>query len=78
MAHNGFIGALDLVRRDLALTVDPSLFPDIGGTTDTELLFDPALAHGLEDDPPTAKVRSWTVHLGSPCVSDVEVTRPVE
>jgi predicted glutamine amidotransferase len=54
LAHNGFIGGLDLVRRDLALAVDPSLFPDIEGTTDTELLFHLALTHGLEDDPPTA------------------------
>jgi predicted glutamine amidotransferase len=54
LAHNGFIGGLDLVRRDLAFAVDPSLFPDIEGTTDTELLFHLALTYGLEDDPPTA------------------------
>jgi len=58
LAHNGFIGGLDLVRRDLALAVDPSLFPDIEGTTDTELLFHLALTHGLEDDPPTAMGRA--------------------
>ena len=58
LAHNGFIGGLDLVRRDLALAVDPSLFPDIEGTTDTELLFHLALTHGLEDDPPTAMERA--------------------
>ena len=58
MAHNGYIGGLHLVRRDLALAVDPSLFPDIEGTTDTELLFHLALTHGLEDDPPTAMARA--------------------
>ena len=58
MAHNGYIGGLDLVRRDLALAVDPSLFPEIEGTTDTELLFHLALTYGLEDDPPTAMARA--------------------
>jgi predicted glutamine amidotransferase len=58
MAHNGYIGGLHLVRRDLALAVDPSLFPDIEGTTDTELLFHLALTHGLEDDPPNAMARA--------------------
>ena len=46
------------VRRDLALAVDPSLFPEIEGTTDTELLFHLALTHGLEDDPPSAMARA--------------------
>jgi predicted glutamine amidotransferase len=58
MAHNGYIGGLHLVRRDLALAVDPSLFPDIEGTTDTELLFHLALTLGLEDDPPNAMARA--------------------
>jgi glutamine amidotransferase len=58
LAHNGFIGGLDLVRRDLAMAVDPSLFPEIEGTTDTELLFHLALTYGLEDDPPTAMERA--------------------
>src|SRR5687767_5096978 len=54
MMHNGYIGGLPLVRRDLALSVEPSLFPHIEGTTDTELLFYLALTYGLEDDPPAA------------------------
>src|SRR4051795_5267950 len=58
MMHNGYIGGLPLVRRDLALAVDPSLFPEIEGTTDTELLFHLALTHGLEDDPPAAMARA--------------------
>jgi predicted glutamine amidotransferase len=58
LAHNGFIDGLDVVRRDLALAVDPSLFPHIEGTTDTELLFHLALTHGLEDDPPAAMARA--------------------
>jgi glutamine amidotransferase len=58
MMHNGFIGGLSRVRRDLALAVDPSLFPEIEGTTDTELLFHLALTHGLEEDPPAAMARA--------------------
>jgi predicted glutamine amidotransferase len=58
MMHNGFIGGLSQVRRDLALAVDPSLFPEIEGTTDTELLFHLALTHGLEEDPPAAMAQA--------------------
>jgi predicted glutamine amidotransferase len=58
MMHNGYIGELSRVRRDLALAVDPSLFPEIEGTTDTELLFHLALTHGLEEDPPAAMARA--------------------
>ena len=42
------------VKRDLVLAVDPSLFPEIQGQTDTEVLFYLALTFGLEDDPPAA------------------------
>jgi predicted glutamine amidotransferase len=58
MMHNGYIGGLPLVRRDLALSVEPSLFPHIEGTTDTELLFYLALTYGLEDDPPAAMAQA--------------------
>jgi predicted glutamine amidotransferase len=47
MMHNGYIGGLHDVRRDLILAIDPALFPEIEGTTDTELLFHLALTHGL-------------------------------
>jgi glutamine amidotransferase len=53
LMHNGYIGGLSRVRRDLAMAVEPSLFPEIEGTTDTELLFYLALGYGLEDDPVT-------------------------
>src|SRR5215217_6175832 len=55
--HNGYIDGLRTVRRDLATEVDPGLFPDIEGTTDTELLFNLALTYGLEVDPPVAMAR---------------------
>ena len=49
--HNGFIGDFQLVKRDLILAVDPSLFASIEGSADTEVFFYLALTFGLEDDP---------------------------
>ena len=40
------------------LAVDPALFPDIEGSTDSELFFYLALTFGLEDDPPAAVARA--------------------
>src|SRR5512133_2806252 len=52
--HNGLIQGFAAVKRDLAMAVDPSLFADIEGSTDSELFFFLALTFGLEDDPPAA------------------------
>ena len=46
--HNGVVGDFRALRRDLMLLVDPALFPDIQGATDTEVVFHLALTHGLE------------------------------
>ncbi|GAA2750243.1 class II glutamine amidotransferase [Amnibacterium kyonggiense] len=56
--HNGAIAGFRAVRRDLAFAVDPSLYPEIEGTTDSELFFHLALTFGLEDDPPAAVARA--------------------
>lgn len=40
------------------LAVDESLYPEIKGQTDTEVLFHLALTFGLEDDPPDAVARA--------------------
>jgi predicted glutamine amidotransferase len=56
--HNGFLADLPKVKRDLALAVDESLYPQIAGQADTELLFYLALTFGLEDDPPDAVARA--------------------
>jgi glutamine amidotransferase len=56
--HNGFVDGFHDIKRDLALAVDPSLYPDIEGTTDTELMFHLALTFGLKDDPPQAVART--------------------
>jgi glutamine amidotransferase len=52
--HNGVIREFPRVKRDLALAVDPSLYPSIEGSTDSELFFFLALTLGLEDDPVSA------------------------
>jgi predicted glutamine amidotransferase len=52
--HNGVIYDFHKVKRDLVLAVDPSLYPEIEGSTDSEVFFYLALTMGLEDDPPTA------------------------
>ena len=49
--HNGFIGDFPTLRRDLMLAIDPQLFADVQGSTDTEVVFHLALTHGLAEDP---------------------------
>jgi predicted glutamine amidotransferase len=56
--HNGFVDGLNEIKRDLALAIDPALYPEIEGTTDTELMFHLALTFGLKDDPPEAVART--------------------
>jgi predicted glutamine amidotransferase len=56
--HNGAIRDFPVVKRDLVLAVDPSLYPEIQGSTDTEVFFYLALSLGLEDDPPAAVARA--------------------
>ena len=55
--HNGFVDGFREIKRDLTLAVDPALYPEIEGTTDTELMFFLALTFGLKDDPPEAVAR---------------------
>ena len=52
--HNGYINEFATIKRDLILAIDPSLYPQIQGQADTEVLFYLALTLGLEDDPPAA------------------------
>jgi glutamine amidotransferase len=56
--HNGLIREFASVKRDLAFAVDPSLYPEIEGSTDSELFFYLALTFGLQDDPPAAVERA--------------------
>jgi predicted glutamine amidotransferase len=52
--HNGVIYDFHRVKRDLVLAVDPALYPEIEGSTDSEVFFYLALTLGLEEDPPKA------------------------
>ncbi len=56
--HNGYLADFHLVRRDLMLAVDPGLFAEVNGSTDTEVVFHLALTLGLEDDPIDALERT--------------------
>ena len=63
--HNGFLDGFHDTKRDLALAVDPALYPEIEGTTDTELMFYLALTFGLEDDPPR-RLPGWSASSRRP------------
>ncbi len=52
--HNGFVDGFAEIKRDLVLTIDESLYPQIKGTTDSEVLFYLALTFGLRENPPEA------------------------
>jgi glutamine amidotransferase len=56
--HNGSIARFPEVKRELMLAVDPALYADIEGSTDSETLFFLALTMGLEHDPPGAVERA--------------------
>ena len=56
--HNGLIRGFAAVKRDLAFAVDPSLYPLIEGSTDSELFFFLALSMGLQEDPIAAVARA--------------------
>jgi len=56
--HNGLIREFKSTKRELAFAIDPSLYPLIEGSTDSELFFYLALSLGLEDDPPSAVERA--------------------
>ena len=56
--HNGAIAGFSSLQRDLAFAVDPSLYPHIQGTTDSEVLFHLALTLGLREDPIAAMAKA--------------------
>jgi len=58
LVHNGVIAGFHGMRRELMLAVDPSLFAEIEGSTDSEVLFYLALTFGLEDDAVAALERT--------------------
>lgn len=48
--HNGAIRGFHKIRRELLLAVSPELFPEIAGSTDSELMFYLALTFGMKKD----------------------------
>ena len=56
--HNGAIRDFHHTKRDLQMAVDPSLYLDIEGSTDSETLFFLALTFGLTEDPFGAVARA--------------------
>jgi predicted glutamine amidotransferase len=74
--HNGAIAGFPVIKRDLVLQVDPSLYPDIQGSTDSELLFYLALSFGLTDEPVHAVERA--VGLVEKVAADHGVVNPVQ
>src|SRR3954454_10519122 len=49
--HNGVLGGFHEMRRELMYAVDPELFGDFQGSTDSEVVFRLALTFGLVEDP---------------------------
>lgn len=56
--HNGYLAGFHEMKRDLAMEVDPALFADIQGSTDSEMLFFLAMSFGLFDDPRAGVARA--------------------
>src|SRR5918995_4569821 len=56
--HNGYIAPFAGIRRELSLAIAPERYPDVHGSTDTEVVFQLALTFGLEDDPVGALERT--------------------
>ena len=56
--HNGAIADFHAGEARPGLRRRPALYPEIEGSTDSELFFFLALTFGLEDDPPAAVARA--------------------
>lgn len=63
--HNGEIFEIEKLRRDLLFAVSPELFPNILGSTDSEIMFHLALTFGLEKRPPRRAVADGGLYRGS-------------
>jgi glutamine amidotransferase len=56
--HNGEIRGFRDIKREIVMEVEPALFPEIEGTTDSEIMFYLAWTFGLESDPVGAMERT--------------------
>jgi glutamine amidotransferase len=55
--HNGAIRDFPAVKRELTFAIDPTLYPSVEGSTDSEVMFYLALTFGLTTDPIAAVER---------------------
>lgn len=60
-AHNGAIRDFALIKRDLVFSVDPEFYPEMAGSTDSEVMFFLALSLGLRNGPVAAVERMVAV-----------------
>jgi predicted glutamine amidotransferase len=74
--HNGVIRSFKLIRRELMLRIDPELFKEVQGTTDSEVFFYLALTFGLIEDPPAAMTR--TVAFIEKVARENGATKPIQ
>ena len=49
--HNGFVAEFQHVHHELIAAIDPQVFENVQGSTDSEVLFHLAITFGLEEDP---------------------------
>ena len=49
--HNGFVSQFEHLRHELIAAIDPQVFENVQGSTDSEVLFHLAITLGLEEDP---------------------------
>ena len=74
--HNGYIDSFAKIKRDVMFAVDPSLYPQVKGSTDSEALFYLALTFGLADDPPAAIARA--IGIIEACARTRGITYPFQ
>jgi len=74
--HNGELGGFDRVKRALDQAIDPGLYPQLCGSTDSERMFFLALSFGLQSDPPAALRRM--VEFSEKARADADVGEPVK
>lgn len=74
--HNGVLAGFHKMKRDLMLHIDPTIYSDIEGSTDSETLFYLALSFGLTDDPIGAVERA--VGLVEKVAADHGIADPVQ
>jgi glutamine amidotransferase len=55
--HNGFVRDFHRMKRDVVMAIDPELYPQIVGSTDSEHMFYLALTFGLHEDAQAALER---------------------